>query len=397
MRKFKTKRYKRRRSFRSSNWAPVLQLFGTLLGIAGFAAFMIFYALPKLLPLVGIDYVPPFSPTPTPVATPAPTPTPHPIATADLDTFQKELVFASSQEYQWFADPYFHKDKMVFTAGKLINGSARMISVFKFDIATQEATELPLKLENDNFMYPVFNDKWFVYFDALNIGGGYIKLLKADDLSVNPAIIKKVYTGQPELKLDGDYLAWTERTGTRTDKLFVCDLNTLETAAVQMFSDSVYGTSMPFIQNGLLIWADADQNGVGSTSLTSVINYIRINSSSIETYAPGTFIHDPETNGKHFVWLDGNHGPYTKLYCSAVADSKAKLIDSGVVEFGVGSDFVVYSKDERIWIYLFENGNIYPITPEREKAQFLGTSDDYVAWIDVTSRERDIVKYAKIP
>ena len=27
----------------------------------------------------------------------------------------------------------------------------------------------------------------------------------------------------------------------------------------------------------------------------------------------------------------------------------------------------------------------------------LGVSDDYVVWMDVTSRERDIVKFTKIP
>lgn len=396
MRRYKIKRYKRRRSFRSSKWAPLFSLAITVIGVAGLAVFIIFYALPKLLPIIGIDYVAPFSPTPTPAPTPVPTPSPHPIVDADLDELQNELVFPSSQDYQWFGDPFFYKSKMAFTAGKLVDGSARMISMLRIDILTQETEELPIELDNDHFMYPMFNDRWFVYYDALSIGGGYIKLLEADDLSGDPKIIKKVYTGQPELKLDGDYIAWTERTGSRMDKLFVCDLNTLETVAVQMFSDSSYGLSMPYIKNGLLIWADADQNSTTNASATSVINYLNINTSKIETYTPGTFVHDPETNGQYFVWLDGNHGPYTKL-CFSNGTDAALAIDFGVVEFGIGSDFIAYSKDERIWIYLFENGTKYPISPEREKTQFLGISDDYIAWIDVTSRERDILKYAKIP
>lgn len=35
--------------------------------------------------------------------------------------------------------------------------------------------------------------------------------------------------------------------------------------------------------------------------------------------------------------------------------------------------------------------------PERENTQFLGVSGGYVMWMDVTSRERDIIKYALPP
>ena len=61
------------------------------------------------------------------------------------------------------------------------------------------------------------------------------------------------------------------------------------------------------------------------------------------------------------------------------------------------SNFVAYGKDEAVWIYVFENGKSYRLTPERENTQFLGVSGGYVMWMDVTSRERDIIKYALPP
>ena len=60
-------------------------------------------------------------------------------------------------------------------------------------------------------------------------------------------------------------------------------------------------------------------------------------------------------------------------------------------------EFVAYGKDETVWIYVFENGKSYRLTPERENTQFLGVSGGYVMWMDVTSRERDIIKYALPP
>ena len=58
---------------------------------------------------------------------------------------------------------------------------------------------------------------------------------------------------------------------------------------------------------------------------------------------------------------------------------------------------MVYSKAETIYVYVFEDAASYRITPEGEKAQFMGVSGDVAFWMDVTSRERDIMKFAPIP
>ena len=50
-----------------------------------------------------------------------------------------------------------------------------------------------------------------------------------------------------------------------------------------------------------------------------------------------------------------------------------------------------------ILVFSFAEGKIYRVTQEYESALLLGVSDDYVVWMDVTSRERDIVKFTKIP
>ena len=103
-------------------------------------------------------------------------------------------------------------------------------------------------------MFPKFNSEWLIYLDAKLDGGGFLMAYDLTDPNADPVIIKEVYTGQPEPMLDGDYVAWIERTGTRMDKLFVCDLNTMETTTLNMFSNSVYGQSLPSLRDGLLCW-----------------------------------------------------------------------------------------------------------------------------------------------
>ena len=394
-RRYRRARPRRRRSrLKASNWGPLLALGGTILGILAVIALVIFVVLPKVLPLFGVDYRAPFSPTPTPVPTIRPTPTPRPIETAEPSELQNEVLMPSGQNYVYFGGPYAYGDKVIFTTGKMVDNSARMMGMYFYDPVTQESTKAGKALANDQYMYPAFNDKWLVYLDAKAEGGGAIIAIELEEGATSAVVVKDVYTGYPELKLDGDYLAWTERTGTRMDKLFVCDLNTLETTTMQMFSSSAYGQSLPSLMNGILVWADADDEYVNEKG-TSAIHSISINASSINTYLPETYVHDPEGNGTYFAWLDGNHGPDTKLYYSKRGGNPIE-VDSGVVEFGLGSNFIAYGKDEQIYVYLLDRGKTYLLTEEWEAGQFLSVSDDKVFWMDVTTRERDILKYASV-
>ena len=339
------RRIKRRRtSLSASNWGPVLALTGTVLGVLAAIALIVFVALPRLLPLIGVDYRAPFTPTPTPSPTPAPTPTPHPMTSFVPEEAQNEVVFENSSDYKWFGDPYFYDGVMVLSAGKLVDSHAVMQDLYYYYPETRTAEQVRVALQNAHFMFPKFNGNWLVYLDARLDGGGYLTAYDRTDPNAKPVVIKEVYTGQPEPMLDGDYVAWIERTGTRMDKLFVCDLTTMETTTLNMFSNSVYGQSLPSLRDGLLCWADAD----------------------------------------------------SALYYSKNEAEPVKIAE-GVAEFGLGSHFAAYSKDETIWAYMFDNGRTYRISSDQERAQLLGVSDDKVIWMDVTTRVRDIVKFAVIP
>lgn len=47
---------RRRRSLKSTIWGPILALSATIIGIVGLIAAIVFVGLPRLLPLIGIDY-----------------------------------------------------------------------------------------------------------------------------------------------------------------------------------------------------------------------------------------------------------------------------------------------------------------------------------------------------
>lgn len=396
-RRYRRRRYhRRRRSLSASNWGPVVALLGTVIGIAAVIALIVFVGFPKLLPIIGVDYRGPFAESPTPEPTLAPTPTPNPMDSFVAADARTEVVFDEAGDYKWFGDPYFYNGKMIFSAGKLVDGKALLGDLYMYEPATRTAEKLNITLTNVHFLFPKFNDDWLIYLDAKYDGGGLLMALDRTDASAKPVVIKEIYTGQPEPMLDGDSVAWIERTGTRMDKLFVCDLNTLETVVVHMFSNNSYGESLPCLNGGKLVWADAKSSGSTDSDDVSVIYTASLSNGALESYTPGGYVHDPESCGKYTAWLDSPHSPDTGLWLS-VSGGEAKLIASGIVQFGIGNSFIGYAKDEVIYVYRFDNGKTYQISAEYEAAQFMGVSDGRVIWMDVTSRERDILKFAEIP
>lgn len=367
----------------------------SLIGIAGIAAAIMYVLLPKLLPQLGIDgYRPPFLPEPSAEVTMLPVVTMAPMDLYDPVERQTEVVFPDSGSYSWFADPYFYDNVMLLSAGKVVDQQAVMLAMYFYYPDGRTAEKLPYSPQNDHFLFPRFNDDWIVYLDAKMSGGGAIMAIDRSVPNAEPVLVKDIYSGQPEIGLWKDYIVFTDRTGTNMDKLFVCDLSTMETVTLAMFQKSIYGQSTPDINNGIITWADAD---IGSTE-TSAINTITIGTSGIKSYSPGTYVHDVENDGLHTVWLTGHHGPDTALYYSTNNGPAIKVAD-GVVDFGLSNAFIAYTADEVLYAYMFNTGKAYQISPDQQRAQFLGVSDGKVLWLDVTSRDvsRDVVMFAEIP
>lgn len=416
--RYRRKRYKKRRSrLSASNWGPVLKLALFFTGILAGVALLTLIVLVLLEAVFHIDT--PLPPdgivakvgkalakedilvvTPTPYISPEPTATPHPMTDYKPEEEEKEVVITPELQYRWFGDPSFINGKLLFSAGKIVGDNVRMCGLVMYDPASNSFSELPVKLRNAHFVYPCINNEWLVYLDAKTKGGGEICALKTERLDAEPIIIKTVYTGQPVLRLDGHYLSWIERTGTARDKLFVCDLETQETTVIAMFTNSSYGTSAPYMKDGTLIWAAESAEVYEDGRLASMIKHIELGGAGIKDYAVDTYVHNPQTNGKYFVWMDSHYGSGATLYYSGPAEGDRltpHAIASGVVDYAIDEHFVAYTVDEVVYVYLFKSGRSFRITPERELAQLLGASEGRVIWMDVTTRETDVLKYAVIP
>lgn len=404
--KRRTRRKNSVKSYRSGNLSPLLKLLGTLFGGAAAIALLVFGIMFILEAFFKIDTPlnasgiigkfagkinTPLIESPTPIVTAEPTPTPNPMEGFEPAALQRELILPGELNYPWLADPYCFDGTVICSAGKLFDGKVKLQKLVQYDISTGNVSELGISPLNDHLLNPVFNEKWLVYFDAnYNYGGGEIRCVNRLSASSAPQTIKTVYVGQPQISLDGDLITWIERTGSEREKIFACDLSTGENVTVDYFDNHSSGTSAPDISHGRLVWsAPASFND-------SCVKYYDVALGTSAEFRPGLFVHDPKFNGKYFAWLDSPHADGAKLYISDGVSGSTEIA-ADVISFDLDEEFAAYSVEDAVYIYLFETGETYRITSERESAQLLGVSGGVIFFMDVTSRERDIIKYMPSP
>lgn len=367
--------------------APYIQLLIGLAILAGTVGFLYHFVYPLSRNLAqGIS---PFA-TPTPIgATPIPSPTPsptpdpardHPLYTADLTAVQHEIVIP---EFQYLADPVVYDGKVYFAAGNYAtDGMASFVRLCVYDPTEDTHSFLSLPVQYKSLRFPAVNDRWIVYLDATASGGG--RLVAFDRQTEQAKPFKVVHVGMPRPVLVGDVAVWIERTGQSRDKLFACNLETLESVTLEIFDNSEYALSAPCSDGETIYYVAPDGK---LTAWTLATNEKRV----IET---GTYVHDPKCNGTYLAYLSGNHGEDSDLML--VTDDGVVTVASGVYAFALGDTFLAYNRYERNYIYFPADGTTFCTTRRDEQAMLLGAGEKLLLWMDVTWRDKDISEYMVI-
>ena len=367
--------------------APYLQILIGLAIIAGVVFLLIRFVYPLSCNLAhGIS---PFATATPPGATPAPTPTPsptpdpardHALFTADLTAVQHEIVIP---EFQYLADPVVYDGKIWFAAGNYApDGMASFTRLCTYDPATDTHAFLALPVQYKSIRFPAVNDRWIVYLDATASGGG--RLVAYDRVTDQATPFKTVHVGMPRPVLCGNVAVWLERTGETRDKLFACDLETLESVTLELYDNSEFALSAPCSDGETIYYAAPDGQLIAWTLATNEKRVIDV----------GTYVHDPKTNGKYLAYLSGNHGEDSNLML--VTDDGAVVVASGVATFAVGDTFLAYSRYDRNYVYFPADGTTFCTTRSDETALLLCAGEKLMVWMDVTWRDKDISEYMVI-
>ena len=367
--------------------APYLEILAGIVILAAVAALLYFVVYPVSRNLAqGISpfaTATPAGATPVPTPTPSPTPDPaldHPLYRSDLTAVQREIVIP---EYQYLTDPFIYEGKIYFAAGNYtIDGTAAFVRLVSYDPHSFLHNFLVLPLEYKSIRFPAMNENWVVYLDAQAAGGG--RLAAYNLRNGDSYTIKTVHTGMPVPQLLGDIAIWIERTGQSRDKLFAYDLNTRESVTLEIFDNSEYAMSDPCVYEDTLYYVSP----VGElTAWTLSSNEKRV----IET---GTYVHDPKCNGTYLAYLSGNHGEDSDLIL--LTDSGPVTVASGVARFALGDTFIAYNRFDRNYVYFPADGTTFCTTRSDESSLLLAAGEQYIVWMDVTWRDKDISEFMVI-
>ena len=321
------------------------------------------------------------TPPPTPVPTPEPTHDPYPdhaLYNADLKEMQTEIVIP---EYQYAADVTVDGDTLYAAIGNYMpDGTAAFVRLLEYNVKTKAHSLLKLPLEYKSIRFPAVNDRWIVYLDSAANGGGRMVAYRRETGDVRA--LKTVHTGLPKPVLYKDTAFWIERTGQNRDKLFAVDLNTGESATLELFDSSPFALSKPFAYGGTLLYVAPSGELIALDLDTGERRTVPVKAD---------YVHDPQKNADGIAFLDSDHARDGRILW--YDGTQTVEVVTGAVDFALGNGFIAYSRFDKNYVYYYGDGTTFCTTRSDETAMLLGAGGDVIVWMDVTWRDKDIMEF----
>jgi len=321
--------------------------------------------------------------------------TPNPGVMRNLSHKAKNVRFDTEGQIN---QPGIWNSELFFSAGSGSLDDPVLTRLYLYNLATNKVQKIKeTEIYKGEYYETLINDKWLIYLETDHGTNNYIYVMNREDSKV--ALIKNCKNGKPKLRLYGDTLIWMEQDQNE-DKLYMVDLVSQENLPLFTFSDvATYGTSAPSIYGAWIVWSGPDPAPVNEDVVTSAIYYINldedIGENGIEprVYRPDTYVHEPLFNGKHFAWIDTNKSFNARLYV-AQPNTTPLNIASGISAYGLGDGFVVYGKDEGVYVYIIATGETCRLTDETENGILPQVYGRTVIWQNKSvSGGRDVLRY----
>jgi len=303
-------------------------------------------------------------------------------------------------------DPYIFGSQIVFSTGDNTKTSPTLDTIAIYDMSTQQTTNVEgITKKYDQLYEPKIDDKYMVYLDcktpdvSKNAYGGAV--CGYDRSTKKQFVMREYLYGKPKVTLSGDYALWLQQTNNGTDKLYLYYLPTEECTTIEVFVNAPFFISAPYMSDDSIIYVQPkDQNKVVDTNTSSSLTDVQIciiplkNKGDAERvfYIPGTYVYEPLIKGNDIVYLDGDRDYNSNLmYCSKSGDSFTQpvAIAQGVLNYYIGDGFVVYTKDDAVFIYYFKDGSTGTLSSGTTRALLAGTNGKDVIWYDITGSAVD--------
>lgn len=293
--------------------------------------------------------------------------------------------------YKTINDAYMSGGEIVFSTASVKGGVSVYDKLVVYNCETKENTELPdVTIKYDNILQTRINQNYIVFLDSHPQGGGRIMCYDRGRRQLN--LIKEYVYAAPQLSLYENTLVFMQQAGEHMDKLYAVHLPTRESTCLGVYQNVAAPSSSAHIYGNKVVCAIHYQTDGVYRSLLHVFN---LDTGEETTIDPLKFVYNPQICGEDIAFVStATNGSYD-LYLSQKGELPV-LIDSGVTNYGMGSGYVAYTKDENIYACPLDTKVAYQLNSSISTGLLTSVYKDSVAWYDVTSGYAgiNVVKYS---
>lgn len=318
----------------------------------------------------------------------------------DISQSHRHIVLGT--ELQRINEPVAFGDEIMYSGGHggNIEDQAILTELFIYNMNSGvEETVAESGIKFGEIYEGRFNEKWVAWLDTNHVGTNIIYGMNRETGEI--VEIKSCQHNRPQLRLWGDDLIWVEQGDLESDSLYLYNFVSGEPVVLEVFDNSTYGTCPPDIWGDAIVWAAPGENG------DSIIKRLDLNmgediasdGTGEEHIDPKGFAIYPSTNGKAIAWID-NLDPKKATLKLTLDGEEIIEVDEGVGRFfGVGNNFVGYTKGNDIMVYLWEEERYAHINPKGVDGRLSPCSirEEYIIWYSNPPKEsQDIVNISTI-
>jgi len=305
-------------------------------------------------------------------------------------TLKSDEIITGDSGYNSKNDPYMDGDKIIFSSDTDKSNGLFLNTVVLYDTKEGTFLELPgVEKKYDNILETKMSGNWAVWVDSLLLGGGRIC---GYDLSENKMFVIKEYAyAIPEISLSGDYIAFMQPAGEDSQRLYLYNLRTREGVTIRLYDTAEKECGNASVSSVDMVWPEY------STGNRSYVQRLLLTGDTAAFDNPdfGGSAYGPKTNGKDIVFTTSRIPQDGDLMLSMKGEVPVK-IGEGAVSYEIGTDFVVYSKDQKIYAFGINNAmQTVQVTSEATRGLLSSVNGNKVCFYDVTdiSGSMDVVRY----
>lgn len=303
-------------------------------------------------------------------------------------TFKSEEVVATASPgatsppvYTTKNDPYWNGDNIIFSTVTDRTKGAFLNAVILFNVKNKTYTTLPnVEKKYDNILETKLSGNYAVWVDSLTGGGGRIC---AYDLTANQMFVVKEYAyAIPNLSISGDYLAFMQVAGPDSSRLYLYNLKTRQDVTVRYYNTADKSSGNVSLSGSDLVWSEY------STGNMAQIQRLMLQSPA-EYQNPdwGSSVYGPKTNGKDIVFSTARTPDQGNLMLS-IGGSAPVQIAQNPVQYEIGDHFVVYMKDQKIYVYGINNSvKTTELTSQATRGLLASMNGNKVCYYDITDSD----------